>query len=73
MKLEKREITLNEADSLRDMLYTEKTVLEEYVKALEQPLSKQTQNELISSLQSVAMRTCETRTLLQGILEQSEK
>lgn len=73
MKLEKREITLNEADSLRDMLYMEKTVLEEYVKALEHPLSKQTQNQLIASLQSIALRACETRTVLQGILEQSNK
>ena len=73
MKLEKREITLNEADSLRDMLYTEKTVLTEYTKALEQALSKQTQNGLIDSLKNVALQVCETRTLLEGVLEYKEK
>lgn len=30
MKLEKREITLNEADSVTDMLYMEKTLLSTY-------------------------------------------
>lgn len=32
MKLEKREITLNEADSVTDMLYMEKTLLSTYEK-----------------------------------------
>ena len=59
MKLEKREITLNELDSLRDMLYMEKTVLEEYVRALQFPLSKQIQNQLVADLQSVAFSICE--------------
>ena len=30
MKLEKREVTLNEADSLKDMFYMEKTLLSSY-------------------------------------------
>ena len=30
MKLEKREITLNETDSLKDIYYMEKTLLREY-------------------------------------------
>ncbi len=30
MKLEKREVTLNEADSLKDMFYMEKTLLSAY-------------------------------------------
>ncbi len=34
MKLEKREITLNEADSLKDVFYLEKTVLAAYADAL---------------------------------------
>ena len=35
MKLEKREVTLNEADSLKDMFYMEKTLLLAYGDALE--------------------------------------
>ena len=34
MKLEKREITLNESDSLKDLLFFEKALLNEYVEAL---------------------------------------
>ena len=69
MKLEKREITLNELDSLRDMLYMEKTVLEEYVRALQFPLSKQIQNQLVADLQSVAFSICEVQGLLQSVIE----
>jgi rubrerythrin len=41
MKLEKREITLNEKDSITDMLYLEKTLLSVYEKGLKTTESKQ--------------------------------
>lgn len=47
MKLEKREITLNEYDSLQDVFYAEKLLLGEYVQALEYAERKETKNELI--------------------------
>ncbi len=47
MKLEKREITLNEYDSLQDVFYAEKMLLGEYVHAFEYAERKETKNELI--------------------------
>ncbi|MBE7079545.1 MAG: DUF892 family protein [Clostridiales bacterium] len=41
MKLEKREVTLNEADSLKDMFYMEKTLLLAYGDALERAQRKE--------------------------------
>ena len=46
MKLEKREITLNEFDSLKDIFYLEKTLLSEYVEALSKATRRETQSEL---------------------------
>ncbi len=43
MKLEKREITLNEADSLQDMLYMETLLLQSYEKGLAKTTRKETQ------------------------------
>ncbi len=45
MKLKKREITLNEADSLQDVFYLEKTIAEEYRKGSEFSFRKETVNE----------------------------
>lgn len=73
MKFEKRDITLNEVDSLRDMLYTEKTVLTEYTRALGCRLKKQTQNEVLNAMQKVALGVCDMRKLLQSVLEQDEE
>ncbi len=73
MKFEKRDITLNEADSLRDMLNTEKNVLAEYARALECNVKKQTQNELIGCLHECATGLCEMRVLLFGVLSQGEE
>ncbi len=73
MKWEKRDITLNEADSFRDMLYMQKCVYLEYMRALETPLKKQTQNVLVDALGEVAVELCDIRTHLEGILEQGEK
>ncbi len=46
MKLKKREITLNEADSLQDMYYLEKSLLGAYERGIENAAQKQTVNEL---------------------------
>ena len=47
MKLEKREITLNEYDSLQDAYYMQKTVLQEYLNELDKTNTKQLRNEWI--------------------------
>ena len=46
MKLEKREITLNEADSIKDIYYLEKTLVNEYRKALDVAQTREEENEL---------------------------
>ena len=53
MKLEKREITLNEYDSLRDVYYLEKTLLREYTARLALAKCKETENELTRLLDEV--------------------
>ncbi len=47
MKLEKREITLNEYDSLQDAYYMQKTVLQVYVNELDKANTKHLRTELI--------------------------
>ena len=46
MRLEKREITLNEIDSLKDIYYFEKQLLSEYEKGVTSALRRDVQNEL---------------------------
>ena len=46
MKLEKREITLNEADSLKDVFYLERTLFREYSKGEGYAERKELTNEL---------------------------
>ena len=46
MKLEKREIALNEADSLKDIYYIEKTLLTAYVEGEDFIVRKETENEV---------------------------
>ena len=46
MKLEKREITLNEADSLKDIYYIEKALLAAYAEGEVFIVRKETENEL---------------------------
>ncbi len=53
MKLEKREITLNEADSIKDAFYVEKTLLMEYVHALATVQTKEERHELLRLMQEV--------------------
>lgn len=46
MKLEKREITLNEADSLKDVFYLEKTLMAAYNEGEKYTERKELKNEL---------------------------
>ena len=46
MKLEKREITLNEADSLKDVFYLERTLFREYSAGAGKNERKEVNNEL---------------------------
>ena len=53
MKLEKREITLNEADSLKDVYYLEKTLLREYSARLALAKCQETKHELSALVKEV--------------------
>ena len=57
MKLEKREITLNELDSLKDVYYFEKTLLREYETAAKKAERKEAQNEIARFLEEVKGET----------------
>ena len=46
MKLEKREITLNEADSIKDMYFYEKSLQFRYAQALKFAERKETEGEI---------------------------
>ena len=61
MKLEKREITLNEADSLKDVYYLEKTLLREYSARLALAKCQETKHELSALIEEVTqdMKTVE--------------
>ncbi len=54
MKLEKREITLNEVDSMQDVLMLEKSLLNAYVNALEYSYRKENRNRLCVHLEETA-------------------
>ena len=70
MKLEKREITLNEADSLQDMLQTEKNALIQYATFLTFPLRKQAQNLAMQNVAQTAEDLAALQTLIEGVLEE---
>ena len=53
MKLEKREITLNEQDSLKDMLHFEKLLLKCYVETLGASTRKSARGELLQYMKEV--------------------
>ena len=54
MKASKREITLNEVDSLWDMLTMEKAILAQYCAAISSAERKETRTELVGAFSSVA-------------------
>ena len=53
MKLEKREITLNEFDSLKETFYMEKMLVNEYLECLTKATRKETRKELLRLMQEV--------------------
>ena len=54
MKLDKREITLNEQDSLRDVLFLEKALLLAYVEGLGKVNRKETRERLLDFIKEGA-------------------
>ena len=73
MKLEKREITLNEFDSLKDAFYMEKTLLAEYVHALSKAERKETRGELLSLMKEVGEDMLFIRDLMRGSAIENEE
>ena len=65
MKLEKREITLNEKDSLSDIAYMEKALLFEYVEGLARAGRKETRERLLQFIKE----TAEDLFLINDLLE----
>lgn len=65
MKLEKREITLNEADSVTDMLYMEKTLLSTYEKGEKVADRKETKS-------LCAKKTCEIRNEIELLQKETK-
>ena len=55
MKLEKREITLNEKDSLSDIAYMEKALLFEYVEGIARAGRKETRERLLQFIKETAL------------------
>lgn len=66
MKNEKREITLNERDSLTDMLRAEKFLLLSYVDALSYALKKETRSAILEKMEKSAEEVLYLRDLIQG-------
>ena len=66
MKLEKREITLNEYDSLHDIFQTEKNLLRTYIELLEYIESKEIKQAFIKSVSLVAEDMLSVLSLMQG-------
>ena len=72
MKLEKREITLNECDSLRDVLFLEKSLLNEYAEALTRVRRKETRERLLDYIKGVAEELFLVSDLLEKQSQQNE-
>ncbi|MBQ8295654.1 MAG: hypothetical protein IJX87_04385 [Clostridia bacterium] len=53
MKLEKREVTLNEFDSLQDAFYFERALLSQYVCCLQQAQRKETRAQLLKLITEI--------------------
>ena len=64
MKLEKREITLNEKDSLKDVFYTEKNLLLSDCQYLCMAERNQTREELLALIKETGEDMLFTRDLL---------
>ena len=70
MKLEKREITLNEADSLQDMMQMERNVLIQYATFLCFPMRKQAQNVAVQNASKTVEDLAALQMLAQGVAEE---
>ena len=69
MKLEKREITLNERDSLQDILLFEKALLNEYLSALTEMERKETREGVLDLMREVAKESFLVKELLKKSLD----
>ncbi len=67
MKLKKREITLNEADSLLDVAYLEKGIISAYENARRGARRKEVVNEVEALLQAALMDEDEVEKLLKKV------
>ncbi len=65
MKLEKREIALNECDSLKEAFYLEKLLLSEYIECLTKAERKEVKGELIRMMAEVGEDLYFTQALMQ--------
>ena len=73
MKLEKREITLNEFDSLKEMFYLEKMLLNEYLECLCKAERKETRGELLRMMKEVGEDLHFARDLMEGSAIENEE
>ena len=71
MRLEKREITLNEHDSLLDIAFMEKALLGAYVEGLAKVRRKEARERLLGSMRCVAEDLFLVKDLLEKVKEQS--
>lgn len=71
MKLEKREITLNEQDSMQDMFMTERNVLYAYTQALEKTNRKENVHCFCAHLQETAKELLLVKEKIQKLKEES--
>ena len=72
MKLEKREITLNEFDSLKDVFYGEKSLLLEYARVICKAERKETREFLCQTLASLAKDVCFVGDIMRGASIENE-
>ena len=73
MKLEKREISLNEADSFRDTCAVEKMLLYAYVDALCKATRQETKKEILRLMQETGEDLCFAYSLLRSVGEKNGK
>lgn len=69
MRLEKREITLNEQDSIRDLLLLEKSLLNEYVTGITALSRKELRESVLDLIQETAKEVFLTYDLLEKSCE----
>lgn len=73
MKLEKREITLNESDSLKEAFYIEKMLLGEYVETLSRTVRKDVRSELLRLMRETGEDMCLLLDLWRSSMETAKK